>query len=114
MTIKIGYAVTICIINVYAPTAEQSTEEKEKFYKIMEKLYKENQGKGPTIISGDLNARIQKKSFVTGSVYRRTHILQTTHYTGTSNRKGRRKQENANKILHRKQLLFNEYILHEE
>ena len=62
MTIEIRHTVTICIINVYAPTAEQITEDRHKFYALTAKQYKENKGKGPTIVTRDLNAIIQIKA----------------------------------------------------
>ena len=62
MILTIGYSMETTIIDAYAPTADKDEEVKKEFYDELEKQYNKYTNKGPTIIIGDLNARIQIKN----------------------------------------------------
>jgi len=55
-------AMPITFISAYAPTADKTTEQKEKFYKPLIKEIEKAKKKGPVYIGGDFNARVQMKA----------------------------------------------------
>ena len=57
---KLGTSLQLNIINVYAPQAGRTENEKEQFYAILQQTYNRLKGSGPTVILGDLNARVGK------------------------------------------------------
>ena len=60
MMIQIEHTTPITIINTYCPQASRPSEEKEINYDAIEKLMKEHRNKGPVLVGGDFNARLQK------------------------------------------------------
>lgn len=50
----------IKIIGVHIPQAKRQTEDKEEMYNTIHKIANEHKNKGPVIIMGDFNARIQR------------------------------------------------------
>ena len=62
MDMTLGATLPITIISIYAPTAEHPEEEKDLFYKLVQETYQEHKSRGPTLIIGDFNARLQCKA----------------------------------------------------
>eukprot|EP00975_Prorocentrum_lima_P000250 51875-Prorocentrum_lima.AAC.1 len=54
-------SVLITFINIYAPPALRPEEEKEVFYEKLSEVYRTWAPRGPTIIAGDWNARLQAR-----------------------------------------------------
>eukprot|EP00973_Karenia_brevis_P051792 7194795-Karenia_brevis.AAC.1 len=53
---------TLTLINCYAPQAERDEAEKEQVYEQLQQQYDQCKGPGPTLIMGDMNARIQRST----------------------------------------------------
>ena len=61
MSLKLRYKVPITIFSIYAPPSERTTQEKETFYELLTPLFKKASARGPAILGGDFNARVQTK-----------------------------------------------------
>ena len=61
ITITLDAITPIALISVYAPPSERTTKEKEEFYKALYKEWQSHKSKGPVIILGDVNAKLQTK-----------------------------------------------------
>ena len=53
-----GAPLNLAVVQVYAPTADSSDEEIERFYKDLEKVHNELPNKGIKVIVGDWNAKV--------------------------------------------------------
>jgi len=62
ITMTLYAAMPITFISAYAPTADKTTEQKEKFYKPLIKEIEKAKKKGPVYVGGDFNARVQMKA----------------------------------------------------
>ena len=60
-TLTLNHTNPITLIAVYAPQAFRSEEEKEQAYKDLNSHPRKHKRNGPVYISGDMNARVQKK-----------------------------------------------------
>ena len=60
MYIIIKATMEITTIVAHTPQAIRPEEEREKVYELIEGAIRKRKGKGPVIVMGDVNARVQK------------------------------------------------------
>jgi len=87
----------VTIIGVHMPQAGRETADKERAYKIVDQIIRKHKNKGPTIILGDFNARIQKARNREEKQYMGEHTFDKNN-TNIYNR-GEGVQENRELIL---------------
>lgn len=60
MYLQLEHTTPTAIINCYCPQSGRPVEEKEEVYESIRQIANEHKGKGPVLIGGDFNARLQK------------------------------------------------------
>ena len=60
MYLQLDHTTPITIVNCHCPSAASPSEDKEDMYAQIEKIATDNRAKGPVLIGGDFNARLQK------------------------------------------------------